>query len=268
MRRLVFMGILSAAWSRRATGARGGYDFSAGSWIIPMDACYQPSQPFNGTSFQGTNDGSTLYGADTSLPRRRADRPRRPPQGLRPRLSPAAEQRARLLHPRHQQDRRRRHRPDHYQAAPARRSRWSRTAAASRTTATPPSSWTRRTPAISYRGAPFIISRRRRADGAQPAQDRSRLHRHRSAHQPRVFQRRLHPPGQGEHPAGAGARHPLADAAQDRAHGHRRRRHRRSRRATSRTPASSRRRRPRPTRPSATSSRSSPTSPTSPPRTA
>jgi len=44
------------------------YDFSAGSWIIPMDACYQPSQSFNGTSFDGTNEPSTIYGATTNCP--------------------------------------------------------------------------------------------------------------------------------------------------------------------------------------------------------
>ena len=33
-----------------------------------MDACYQPSQSFNGSSFDGTNEVSTIYGATTSCP--------------------------------------------------------------------------------------------------------------------------------------------------------------------------------------------------------
>ena len=85
------------------------YDFSAGSWIIPMDACYQPSQLVQRLvasraptrrrrSTAGT--GSCPDGSLTGQGRRA--------QGLRPRLSPPAEQRARLLHPRHQQERRRR----------------------------------------------------------------------------------------------------------------------------------------------------------------
>jgi hypothetical protein len=36
-------------------------DFSAGSWIIPMDVCYQPSQSFNGSSFSGSDETSTVY---------------------------------------------------------------------------------------------------------------------------------------------------------------------------------------------------------------
>src|SRR2546423_1364352 len=36
-------------------------DFSAGSWIIPMDTCGQVSQSFDGGSFAGSNEASTVY---------------------------------------------------------------------------------------------------------------------------------------------------------------------------------------------------------------
>jgi len=61
----VLAGILVGASSRAHAAA---YDFSAGSWIIPMDACYQPSQSFNGTSFSGSNETSTIYGATSNCP--------------------------------------------------------------------------------------------------------------------------------------------------------------------------------------------------------
>ncbi|MCU1283531.1 MAG: hypothetical protein JWM53_7077 [bacterium] len=69
MRRLVFMGIVLGCTLVAAQRAHAAaYDFSAGSWIIPMDSCYQPSQQFNGSSFAGTNAVSTVYGANTSCP--------------------------------------------------------------------------------------------------------------------------------------------------------------------------------------------------------
>ena len=69
MRRSVFMGIVVGCALAAAPRAHAAaYDFSAGSWIIPMDACYQPSQSFNGTSFSGTNEASTIYGATTNCP--------------------------------------------------------------------------------------------------------------------------------------------------------------------------------------------------------
>jgi hypothetical protein len=52
---LVSIFVCGAAWAAPT-------DFSAGSWIIPMDACYQTSQGFNGSgSFSGTNQTSTFY---------------------------------------------------------------------------------------------------------------------------------------------------------------------------------------------------------------
>ncbi|HEY2748183.1 MAG TPA: hypothetical protein VGL86_26350, partial [Polyangia bacterium] len=69
MRRLALMGIVVlgiAAIASRANAAP--YDFSAGSWIIPMDSCYQPSQPFNASNFLGTTDVSTVYGSHSSCP--------------------------------------------------------------------------------------------------------------------------------------------------------------------------------------------------------
>jgi hypothetical protein len=52
---LVSFFVSGAAWAAPT-------DFSAGSWIIPMDACFQTSQAFNGSgSFSGTNQSSTWY---------------------------------------------------------------------------------------------------------------------------------------------------------------------------------------------------------------
>src|SRR5512142_924630 len=62
---IVVAGCMVAAAPRAHAAA---YDFSAGSWIIPMDACYQPTQSFNGSSFAGSNQSSTVYGATTSCP--------------------------------------------------------------------------------------------------------------------------------------------------------------------------------------------------------
>ena len=73
MRRSVFVGIVVAgcvvAAGPRAHAA--AYDFSAGSWIIPMDACYQPTQSFKGgttVSFSGSAETSTIYGSASSCP--------------------------------------------------------------------------------------------------------------------------------------------------------------------------------------------------------
>ncbi len=69
MRRLVFMGIVvgfTLLWASRVRAA--AYDFSAGSWIIPMDTCYQPSQTFNGSSFSSTPTASTMYGSNSNCP--------------------------------------------------------------------------------------------------------------------------------------------------------------------------------------------------------
>ncbi len=71
MRRSTFVGIVVAGCVIAAAAPRAraaAYDFSAGSWIIPMDACYQPTQSFNGSSFAGSNQSSTIYGATTSCP--------------------------------------------------------------------------------------------------------------------------------------------------------------------------------------------------------
>jgi hypothetical protein len=61
---IVVAGCTLAAPRARAAA----YDFSAGSWIIPMDTCYQPSQSFNGTSFSGSNVASTIHGANGNCP--------------------------------------------------------------------------------------------------------------------------------------------------------------------------------------------------------
>ncbi|HWE26661.1 MAG TPA: hypothetical protein VHB97_01610 [Polyangia bacterium] len=69
MRRLVVVGVVVACSIVAAPRARAAaYDFSAGSWIIPMDSCYQPSQPYNGTSYSGVNAASTVYGANSACP--------------------------------------------------------------------------------------------------------------------------------------------------------------------------------------------------------
>src|SRR4051812_46147729 len=69
MRRLAFVAIIVGSALVAASPAHAAaYDFSAGSWIIPMDTCYQPSQSFNGSSFAGTNTASTVYGANSSCP--------------------------------------------------------------------------------------------------------------------------------------------------------------------------------------------------------
>ncbi|MGZ3405411.1 MAG: hypothetical protein ACXVAN_03140, partial [Polyangia bacterium] len=69
MRRLAIVAIVVGSGLVAARPAHAAaYDFSAGSWIIPMDTCYQPSQTFNGTLFDGTNEASTVYGANTSCP--------------------------------------------------------------------------------------------------------------------------------------------------------------------------------------------------------
>ncbi|HXU71970.1 MAG TPA: hypothetical protein VN947_21705 [Polyangia bacterium] len=70
MRTSALLGIVAAgslvAFAPRAHAA--AYDFSAGSWIIPMDACNQPSRAFNGSSFNGSNETSTIYGSASSCP--------------------------------------------------------------------------------------------------------------------------------------------------------------------------------------------------------
>jgi hypothetical protein len=70
MRRSVIVGIVVAGCVLAAAPCAhaAAYDFSAGSWIIPMDACYQPSRSFNGSSFAGSNEASTVYGAASSCP--------------------------------------------------------------------------------------------------------------------------------------------------------------------------------------------------------
>jgi len=70
MRRSVIVGIVVAGCVLAAAPCAhaAAYDFSAGSWIIPMDACYQPSRSFNGSSFAASNEASTVYGAASSCP--------------------------------------------------------------------------------------------------------------------------------------------------------------------------------------------------------
>src|SRR4051812_19769794 len=69
MRRVAIIGTVVGMLLGGASPAHApAYDFSAGSWIIPMDACYQPTQSFNGSSFAGTNEASTVYGATTNCP--------------------------------------------------------------------------------------------------------------------------------------------------------------------------------------------------------
>src|SRR5947209_16549335 len=69
MRTSVFMGLALAAVVGVAPRAQAAaYDFSAGSWIIPMDTCNQPSQSFNGTTFSGTNTASTIHGTPGNCP--------------------------------------------------------------------------------------------------------------------------------------------------------------------------------------------------------
>ena len=69
MRSAAFLGIVVGSVLAAAPRAQAApYDFSAGSWIIPMDSCYQPSQPFNASSFKGTTDASTVYGSHSSCP--------------------------------------------------------------------------------------------------------------------------------------------------------------------------------------------------------
>lgn len=69
MRKLRLMGFVIAGIAAAAPRAQAApYDFSAGSWIIPMDSCNQPSQPFNGSRFLGRTDGSTVFGAHSSCP--------------------------------------------------------------------------------------------------------------------------------------------------------------------------------------------------------
>lgn len=65
---IVVAGCIVAAAPRAHAAA---YDFSAGSWIIPMDACYQPTQSFKGgttVTFSGTSETSTVYGGASSCP--------------------------------------------------------------------------------------------------------------------------------------------------------------------------------------------------------
>ena len=65
---IVVAGCMIAAAPRAHAAA---YDFSAGSWIIPMDACYQPTQSFKGgttVTFSGTASTSTVYGSTGSCP--------------------------------------------------------------------------------------------------------------------------------------------------------------------------------------------------------
>ena len=52
-------------WAAAASAAPT--DFPAGSLIIPMDVCNQPSQPYNGSSYSGTTPTSTFY-ATTGCP--------------------------------------------------------------------------------------------------------------------------------------------------------------------------------------------------------
>ena len=66
MRRALFLAVAVIIATPRAHAA--AYDFSAGSWIIPMDTCNQPSQSFNGTSFSGTNVSSTIHGTPGNCP--------------------------------------------------------------------------------------------------------------------------------------------------------------------------------------------------------
>jgi hypothetical protein len=60
--------VVAVALAASVRAEAAAYDFSAGSWIIPMDSCNQPSQPFNGSAFAGTNSASTVYGANSSCP--------------------------------------------------------------------------------------------------------------------------------------------------------------------------------------------------------
>ena len=74
MRRSGFVGIVVAGCMIAAAAPRAhaaAYDFSAGSWIIPMDACYQPTQSFKGgttVTFSGSPSTSTVYGSTGSCP--------------------------------------------------------------------------------------------------------------------------------------------------------------------------------------------------------
>ena len=141
MRRLVFMGIVSAVGlvaPQRAHAA--AYDFSAGSWIIPMDVCYQPSQSFNGSSFSGTGvrpRRSTAQHAAPTASGTGQDGMFKA-YGLVYRLLQNNVPVYYILE--HDQDRASTTSTSTSPASARRRSRWSRTAAARRPTATPPSS--------------------------------------------------------------------------------------------------------------------------------
>jgi hypothetical protein len=59
-------GLGCALLGAASTAQAAPVDFSAGSWVIPMDACYQPTKSFNGSSFASSQETSTIYG--TSCP--------------------------------------------------------------------------------------------------------------------------------------------------------------------------------------------------------
>lgn len=58
---LLMAALLVVTTPRRAVAVP--YDFSAGSWIIPMDVCSQPSKSFNGSTYASSAYSSTVYGA-------------------------------------------------------------------------------------------------------------------------------------------------------------------------------------------------------------
>jgi hypothetical protein len=54
MRFIFLIAIAAPAWGAAT-------NFSAGSWIIPMDVCYQNSQTFDGSNWSGVDPTSTVY---------------------------------------------------------------------------------------------------------------------------------------------------------------------------------------------------------------
>jgi hypothetical protein len=68
MRTIVRFGSLTGCLLAVSTAWAAPTDFSAGSWIIPMDACLQPTKSFNGSSFASSAQPSTIYSScpDTS----------------------------------------------------------------------------------------------------------------------------------------------------------------------------------------------------------